>query len=479
MPNDAYQAGRTITTVGTYAGAGAAIGSVVPGVGTAVGAAGGAVVGGLVSLFGGGPEAQQHESNVGGRSIDARQIWEQIHPGSSTSVRDGADAANNLQRVHHDRAGQIDALNRMMDEAWTGDAGAQAQAGAHPLGIWLRDSASNLEQSSTYLNSQGDSFDTAKSQVQEISAEPPEAGFLDGINPFSDKDEEIEEYNRVGQSNVQAFNAYYQASMQNAASMPQYGAWEGNNISDGNIETPEIHKPGPGDDGRSGDIPPGGTGNIPSGTGNIPSGTGNIPAAGGNIPGGGGNLPGNVPGTGNIPGPGNIPGTGNVPGPGGYQPNTPPGYQPGTVPGYQSPGWDDGTSTSGYTPPKIPSADIPGGGGGGFGPGGSGGFGPGGGASGGFGPGGSGAGAGPGAATGAVAPGSGSGAGTGGQGAAGGRGGAGMGRMGGMPMGGMAGGGRGGQGGGDEEHQNRFLIEEDPNSLFGSDELTTPPVIGE
>ncbi|WP_460444083.1 hypothetical protein, partial [Amycolatopsis cihanbeyliensis] len=414
MPNDAYDAGRTITTVGTYTGAGAAIGSVVPGVGTAVGAVGGAVVGGLVSLFGGGPEAEQHEANIGGRSIDARQIWEQIHPGSSDSVRDGSDAAGNLQRVHADRAGQVDTLNRLMDEAWTGEAGAQAQAGAHPLGIWLRDSATNLERSSTYLNSQGESFDTTKSQVQEISAKPPEAGFLDGLNPFSDKDEEIEEYNRVGQSNVQAFNAYYQASMQNAARLPQYTAWEGNTISDGGGEDGKIHKPAPGDRG-TGNVPPGGTGNIPSGTGNIPpSGTGNIPSGTGNIPAPSANLPnpgGDIPGTGNIPGPG-----GDIPGSGEYQPNTP----PGTVPGYQSPGWDDSTSTSGYTPPKVPSADISGGGGGNFGPGGSGGFGPGGGSGGGFGPGGSGgsggaAGLGAGASTGAVAPGAGSGAGAGGQ----------------------------------------------------------------
>lgn len=47
--------------------------------------------------------------------------------------------------------------------------------------------------------------------------------------------------------------------------------------------------------------------------------------------------------------------------------------------------------------------------------------------------------------------------------------------MGGMPMGGA---GQGGQGG-DEEHQTKYLIQEDGNELFGTDALTAPPVIGE
>jgi hypothetical protein len=57
-------------------------------------------------------------------------------------------------------------------------------------------------------------------------------------------------------------------------------------------------------------------------------------------------------------------------------------------------------------------------------------------------------------------------------GAAGGRGGAGMGGMGGMGAG-------HGQGGEDEEHARpSYLVEPDPDSTFGTDEMTAPPVIG-
>ncbi|MFC7612629.1 hypothetical protein ACFQV2_02155 [Actinokineospora soli] len=52
----------------------------------------------------------------------------------------------------------------------------------------------------------------------------------------------------------------------------------------------------------------------------------------------------------------------------------------------------------------------------------------------------------------------------------GGRGGGGMG----------AGGGARGQGGEDEEHTRAsFLVEDDPDALFGTDQMTAPPVIGE
>lgn len=36
-----------------------------------------------------------------------------------------------------------------------------------------------------------------------------------------------------------------------------------------------------------------------------------------------------------------------------------------------------------------------------------------------------------------------------------------------------------GQGGEDEEHDRKYTIEPDPEELFGTDQLTAPPVIGE
>jgi hypothetical protein len=436
-------AGRGLKGAAVGAVEGAAIGSVVPGVGTAVGAGVGAVVGGLVGLLSGGPDAQAHNANIGGQSITARQVFEQISPGTSTSLHDGAGASATLQQTHSARAARIAALNQKMDAAWQGDASQAAQTGGHPLGTWLQDSASNLSKSHTFLTAQGESFDTAKSKVRDIAATPPTSGFVDTINPMSDKDAEINKYNQQGQTNVDAFNAYYQSSVTNAAGMPQFSAWQGNPLS-----------------------APGG---------------GGAPVAGGGSPahsggGYGGRFGGSPYGA-----------TGPVahtpyspsPSPGGHSSVTPP---PGSQP------WNTGTAPAAYTPvTTTPSADFssgfgPGGAGsgGGSGSGGSGsgsgsGAGVVGGAVGGFGPGGAGSLA-AGASTGA-------GSGVGGSfaggsmrgGAAGGAGGS-AGRPG---MSGMGPGGGKGEGSEDTEHQTKYLVAEDHNDLFGLDILTTPPVIGE
>ncbi|SDC90207.1 hypothetical protein [Actinokineospora iranica] len=182
------------------------------------------------------------------------------------------------------------------------------------------------------------------------------------------------------------------------------------------------------------------------------------------------------------------PGGNNGTGPGGFDGSIP--NQPGG--GGQLPGGGNQQGGHAGFPGGIPpmaggmgpgGGDTARGGRGGFGGGGGrGGFGPGGGFGAGAGAGGSG---GFGGKAGPMGPGVGAGAGalaaehaaTGGRGggpmgAAGGRGGAGMGA-------GMGAGGARGQGGEDEEHSRpSYLVEADPDEVFGTDEMTAPPVIG-
>lgn len=239
--------------------------------------------------------------------------------------------------------------------------------------------------------------------------------------------------------------------------------------------------------GSGAGITGGGVGAAGSGIGGIggPGGGGTTTGAGANFPGG----PGGIPGGGGGPGGGQVPGgVGGLPvgpmgplGPGGTGGDSTRGPGGGRFPG------GPGGPGSG----RIPGIGGPGGGLGGpgsgagragFGPGGSGfGSGSGAGGAGGIGSG-SGTGAGSGAgARGAFGPGNASGVGAlAAEQAAGGRGGAAgaAGRAGGagMPMG--AGAGRG-QGGDDSEHQRpSFLVEPDPDEVFGTDQMTAPPVIG-
>ncbi|WP_432849002.1 hypothetical protein ACQPXB_49400 [Amycolatopsis sp. CA-161197] len=451
MGNDANTAGKALK----YGATGALAGAAVAG---PVGAVVGGAVGGLVGIFSGGPEAQQQSADLGGRTIDARTIWDKIHVGDTKSLQGGVSAAQSLKDIHNNRITEIDNLNSKMDAAWQGGGATAAQAGAHPLGVWLQDSVNNLGKSHTYLNTQIECFDTVKGKVQEIPKDPPSAGFLDGLNPLSDKDDEINKYNDNAKANVDAYTKYYAASGTNAQGLPQYSAWQGNNLSD-----------------------PTGGGKLP-GTG---GGGGKIPSMSGG-PGGGSSSfkPGDMPKFDAKPPSTDL--TGNHTGL-----NDPNGT--GIPTGTYNPTGSDSTTAQGFTPSSFDSSGFGPGGGAGFGPGGSSGFGPGGGAGGaagsgsafgagaGFGPGafGSGAGFGPGGAASGAAEGLGGAAGARGNAMGGAMSGA-AGKAGASGMGGMgAGGAKGGKGTEDEEHQTKYLVEEDANELFGTDELTAPPVIGE
>jgi hypothetical protein len=440
-------------------------------------------------------QSGSYDAGDGSRKIDCYQIWDQItHGPGPGSIENGQRAATRLKGSYEDRITTIDKLSRDMDAAWTGKGAAAAQnAGAHPMKAWMTDSGTKLADSDTYLGNQHNAFTTVAAKVQEVPQSPPDNGFLNSVTPWeTDTDRAIEDYNRNGQANVDAFNEYFKASSENGAGLPTYSALDGSLAKVGVTEDGQNGKDkdgggrdGTGRDGGTSD--PGGSGSTP---GNLPGGGGYQP---GNLPGGGGYKPGDIPGPGGGNGGGYQPP--NIPGGGNYQPGNIPGgggYQPGNIPGY------DGTKAAGYTPPNIPGPGSDYGSGGGFGPGGAGnlpggpygaggaggGFGPGGAGSlgGGFGPGsGSGGSLGAGSSTGSGgSPGSGAGMGRGGAGAAA-AGGAGMGKaggMGGMGMGGM-GGARGGQGGEDEERTSKYLMGDDPNDIFGTDELTAPPVIGE
>ncbi|MEU6644935.1 PPE domain-containing protein [Saccharomonospora sp. NPDC046836] len=436
-------------------------------------------------------EAGSYSSGDGSRSVDAYQIWEQITTGPGAgSIIDGQDSAGRLQRVYAGRVQQIEELSRLMDEAWQGDAADAASAGAHPLRQWMEDSGTKLRESDRYLGEQGSAFQTVHSKVQPIPRQPPESGFLNDITPWeTDTDRAIRDYNTKAQANVDAFNEYYLASSDNASNLPVYNALDGqigevDIDDDGGGVRPPGKKPGDGDETGGGDRTGG-------------------DRTGGDDPGGSvrpGVRPGVRPDIGGLDRPpGGTPDDSiRLPEQGDNQRRT--GYDP---PDYTRPTWDDRTGTSGYDPGKVSTGDYstgrygPGGlngigsgggsnsGSGGFGGvGGIGGFGPGGGGGGSY----SGSGVGGAGASGAgsgsnPAPGATSGAGRamggaamGGAaaaGAAGARGAAGM------PMGGMGAGGGRGKGSDDEEHQSKYLIQEDGDSLFGSDELTAPPVIGE
>ena len=456
--------------------------------------------------------------------MSGQQIYENFAnaPGPARLVQSQQQIAK-VAMVYTDRENQIRSLAASMEEGWTGDAAGAAQRGAGPLAVAHGGAAQEMTTANDLLSRQTESFYQVKSSVSPVPPAPEEPSTFKNIITFgganSDYEAGVAKTNAVSQANVTAMDGWTSASSYNGTMMPtNYGQLDPNAMNIGLVE-PSTPPP-------IGSVPHGG----PPQTGG-PDGHSQGPGTGG--PGGDGSGTGG-PGNSNIAGSG--PGDGRTSGPpptggtrtGGIQtgdglPPRGPGssvddgttsssFRPPTD-GPGSPGWTGGPSGSGWSSGGGGQSGTSGGQGGqngltsgfggfGSGPGGTG-SGTGTGAGGRFGGTGSGTGTGSGSGVGSGSGGSATGSekslgggkasgagapgesvGRGGPGASGAKG---AGGRSGMPGAGM--GGQKGEGGEDDEHQRKYVLDDDEAFQLTEagerlvDPRTgmplTPPVIGQ
>ncbi|NIJ14588.1 hypothetical protein FHU38_004989 [Saccharomonospora amisosensis] len=392
---------------------------------------------------------------------DHQRLKEYLAAVDPAQVETYSDGYYDLHKLFQDLADALKESVGKSQQGWEGEAADQAHNYFTGLSTWADGNSQNAQLASDIIHQESEAASTARNSMPE----PVPFSWDTEMQRWGD-----DPFNVVGNvsKSIETYNQSKQAHEQAAQVMTRYDT----DLHDAGNKQPVFAEPPRFGEGGSGEVnrpvptvqqPGGGQGTNPSGYqgggvpgGSVPGGGGSGSfSPGGSTPGGSGSLPGGVS-------------TGVGPMPSGTRPS---GYRSPSIPRSRVPG--GGGNTQGIGAMPMPGM-VPGGGGG-AGGGGAGGFGRGGG---GFGPGGGSgaAGAGPGAASGAGArPGGMPGAGMpGGAGAAAA---AGRGGMGGAPMGGA---GRGGQGGEDEEHQRpTYLVEGDPDEVFGTNERTAPPVIGE
>lgn len=362
-------------------------------------------------------------------------------PGAASLYRAHESTQRQVQ-LQSELAGQAHELVARLETAWTGSSADGPRQVIRAFADVADESSTVLAANARNLQRQVDGFERMKNSLEPMPDPPPEQEALDPDFSGSAK-KRIRRYQQQAARNLERYRGYVDETRENVGSIGHsYGdlADQRGGRSGGGYGT---SRPGWGS----------GSGGYGSGSGGYGSGSGGY-------------------GSGGWPGGSGYGGSGSS---GGYDGA---GYQPG---GYRGPGYSGGSSggyEGGTTAAAFGPGTAGGAGAGGFGPGSGGGL-PGGGPSGAGGIPGAGldggAAAQSGGQTGAARPGGpGSGAGAAGAG----RGGLGA-RGGGMPMGAPAGAGRG-QGGEDEEYQRKgWLQENDPEGLFGTDELTPPPVIGD
>lgn len=388
-----------------------------------------------------------------------------------------AALVNELSKLYNEQADEIKKLVGETEAVWKGGASGAAQRGLGPLAVEHALAAPALSSAQDLTNRQVGSFDDAKNRVIPV---PPAPEKVDPLAAFMNPGamvtygEQLGAHKAAAQHNVDVMRGYENASVYNM-NMPQsYGQITGDQ-SEIRVATATPVNPGGGGEsggpgsGRDNPNPPDG-GNQPGGSGFGPAGGGGSAAGGGpagpGTSGGGGAAVVGSPPQGTTP-------SGHVP------PPAPPVGVPGGGTGAPVGGVPQGGPGSGYLGSVIGplgGSDVGAGSGGRGGSGagaglGAGGRGPGSGSPGAGGPGAGGPGVGGRPGVGPVGEpiaGQSAGARSGGV--------AGRGGPGGMPLGAVPGKGQGGE---DEEHERpSFLREPDPEGVFGTDEITAPPVIG-
>ncbi|WP_432850842.1 hypothetical protein ACQPXB_09130 [Amycolatopsis sp. CA-161197] len=360
------------------------------------------------------------------------------------------------------------AIVSRLESAWSGQSGDAARGGLQPLANVATASSTALGTGQNTLTDQAHAFQSTRDSLQEVSDSPPERGLVDVVTPWdTDVEDQINSRNAAIQQNNQIYQGFTSTSDGHAQRMPtDYGQMSdpqgdftvGNPSAATNQNATSAQHSTFQPRGSSGGIDggvsqPGQYGapvTSPYSGGSGSSNHAQLPAA--QTPGGDGtNTAGFVPSTDSTAG--GLRGGGDATrftpgGPGGGSSS----YGPGTGPGFGSPGFGGGFTSGG------PGSGESGAGGRGAGMPGAGSR------SGGL--------AGPGRSTGAgrLGPMEEPPAGRGGTGAAGSRG------ANGMPMG--AGGGKGNKEEDKEKKSASYLLEPDPNALFGYDGKATPPVIG-
>ncbi|RZQ63989.1 hypothetical protein EWH70_11170 [Amycolatopsis suaedae] len=424
--------------------------------------------------------------------MDGQAIYQNFTEGNTSALHTAADQVRTLSDNYRQRLESITGLSDRMMNSWKGDSAAAANAGANPLAQAFADSAGPLDATTMSVTTQATGFDAAGSSVVPVPPAPekpnpwttglkgaiPIAGPFMAANDIQNYQEGMQKHNAANETNVRVMEQYKSISQSTTSALPtNYSVLSSDNssltVKDGGkpqviIEWNQLPPPGRGRNTIDDSTTSSSTETTSSTTSNTTNTTGDRDSTGGSRTTGdtgggrgdrGGKDTDTTTPTRTKPGDSDT-GTGRT-----DPRRRVPQPTPDTVVGV--PGQGGGRNT---TTPGVPSTSGTSGGRGGSAAGRLLGGGPGG------------VPGGPGAGSGALAGGKGTGVGgLGGMDARGGVGAAAAARSGagmGGPMGHAA--GQRGEGEEDSVHQRPdYLIEPDPDGIFGTDQTAIPPVIGE
>ncbi|MFD2466535.1 hypothetical protein [Amycolatopsis silviterrae] len=286
-----------------------------------------------------------YHGNLGDQAVPAPEIVQQVQQGPGTSSWDsGSATVRDVTQEHNQNSDDAQQITTMLESVWTGQGADAARARLRPLSDASSTSAQAYVVNGQKLVDTTHGYNDMKISLQAMPPTPPHKNLWDQGTPWdTDTEKQINQYNATANHNVERYQKYAdQAKVNGQGLNSDYGQVSGFDGQNLKIDSGGDH--GTGKSGareRSERGPetggPGATGGPGSGPGTA-GGSGSWAGAGGS---------GNWAGAG---GPGSGPGAGGPGAAGGPGSAVPPGS--GASPGYR-PGDNDGTSTSGWTPPSV------------------------------------------------------------------------------------------------------------------------------
>jgi hypothetical protein len=154
--------------------------------------------------------------------MDGQQIYGNFTNGDTTGLRDAAERIDALTKSYGDRAQSIKGLQDRMKQAWTGSAADAAGAGAGPLEQAFIETAQPLDMTRASVEAQVSSFDSSGHAVVPVPPKPdkpspwslglkaavPIAGpFMaaDEVNSYQDG---VAKHNAANDNNVRVMDQY-------------------------------------------------------------------------------------------------------------------------------------------------------------------------------------------------------------------------------------------------------------------------------
>ncbi|MEV7091768.1 hypothetical protein AB0M80_02895 [Amycolatopsis sp. NPDC051045] len=156
----------------------------------------------------------------------AQQIVDFLKSGDGpNSLFASSELAQQMATKHIEARDMMTRLQSAMSEAWSGNAAAQAQAGAGPLLAASEVSAVHLAAAQSSLMTQGSDYADLRNKVGDGPGPQPQEDFLSRHLPMlTHKDEEVAGWNAKAREVVQHYGTYNSQSNDNTAALPRdYG----------------------------------------------------------------------------------------------------------------------------------------------------------------------------------------------------------------------------------------------------------------